>query len=141
MQEFTNRVNKQIEAVRNEISQINLPADIFNAGHCFRNDYGQSIDGKIVAIKTDMLRPEYRRGNVQLVWVNGGSGAKANPNGRAVFCYHLIDGKHTRFDRHDVQGEVKPEFLPDWAKERLTAIKKQIEIERIKSIKSREDAR
>ena len=141
MQEFTVRVNNQIETVRNEIAQSNLPPDIFTAEHCFRNDYTQSIDGKIVAIKADILRPEYRRGDVQLVLINGGFGANANPNGRAVFCYHLNDGKHTRFERHDVQGEVKPEFLPDWAKERLTAVKAQIEDNRNKSTKSREDAR
>jgi len=122
MQQFTSRVNTQIEAVRDEIKQINLPPDVFIAEHCYPNDYGKSIDGKIVAIKADVLRPEYKRGDVQLVLVNGGSGAKAQPYGSTVFCYHLNDGKHTRFVRSDVQGEVKQEFLPAWAKEKAAAI-------------------
>jgi len=122
MQEFTGRVNTQIETMRSEISKSETPCPVFTAEHCHRNDYSQSIDGKIVAIKAEVLRPEYRRGAVQLVLVDGGNGSKENPNGRAVYCYHLNDGKHTRFERHDVQGEVKAEFLPKWATEKAAAI-------------------
>ena len=99
-----------------------MPPDIFTAEHCYPNDYGQSIDGKIVAIRSEVLRPEYRRGNVQLVLVSGGNGARGNPNGRAVYCYHLNNGEHTRFEWHDIQGEVRPEFLPAWAKEKAAEI-------------------
>jgi len=122
MQKFTGRVDRQIEAVKSEVSKSELTHKVFTAEHCHRHDYGQSIDGKIVAIKAGILRPEYRRGEIQIVLVDGGAGARANPNGRAVFCYHLSDGKHTRFERHDVQGEVKPEFLPKWAKEKAAEI-------------------
>lgn len=122
MQEFTGRVNAQIETMRSEIDQSKAPCKVFTAEHCYPNDRGQSIEDKIVAIKADILRPEYRRGDVQLVLVSGGSGARANSFGNAVFCYHLNDGQHTRFERYDVQGEVKPEFLPKWAKEKAVAI-------------------
>jgi len=57
MQNFTGRINNQIEAVRNEIKRINLPPDIFTVELCYPNDYNQSIDGKIVAIKADMAAP------------------------------------------------------------------------------------
>ena len=138
MKEFIDRVGVQIEAVRSEQEQINLPEAIFTADHCFPNDYKQSIDGKVVAIRGNIFRPEYRRGDNQLVYVNGGSGANANSRGTAVFCYHLNNGKHTRFERYEVQGEVKPECLPDWAKERLAAVKVQIAAEHAKSKKDRE---
>jgi hypothetical protein len=68
------------------------------------------------------LHPEYRRGEVQIVLVSGGNGARANAHGRAVFCYHLNDGKQTRFERHDIQGEVKPEYIPKWAKDKAVEI-------------------
>ena len=122
MQEFTDRVGKQIEAMKSEINQTKTPCEVFTAEHCYPNDYSKSIDGKVVAIKAGILRPEYRRGEVQIVLVNGGNGARANAHGRAVFCYHLNDGKHTRFDRHDVRGEVKPEFIPKWAAEKVAEI-------------------
>jgi len=120
MQEFTERALTQVKVMK-AISQSKLP-QIFTSEKCYRNDYSQSIDGKIVAIKADVLRPEYRHGDVQLVLVDGGNGSKANPIGRAVYCYHLNDGKHTRFERSDVQGEVRPEYLPAWAKEKAAAI-------------------
>ena len=120
MQEFSERALTQVKVMK-AINQSRLP-QIFTSEKCYRNDYSQSIDGKIVAIKADVLRPEYRRGDVQLVLVDGGNGAKANPIGRAVYCYHLNDGKHTRFERYDVQGEIRPEYLPAWAKEKAAAI-------------------
>ncbi|MDL2234153.1 hypothetical protein LJC63_11335 [Ruminococcaceae bacterium OttesenSCG-928-L11] len=120
--EFTGRVNTQIEAMQSEIDRSKTTCEVFTTEHCYPHDYSKSIDGKIVAIKAGILRPEYRRGEVQIVLVSGGSGARANPNGRAVFCYHLNDGKHTRFDRSDVQGEVKSEFVPKWAAEKAAAI-------------------
>ena len=123
MEEFTDRVSKQIEAMREEVKQIGLPPDLFTAEHCYSNDYKKSIDGKVVAIRADVFRPEYRRGDVQLVLVNGGNGARAEPMGRTIYCYHLNDGKHTRFYRSDVQGEVKPECLPEWAEIKAAAIR------------------
>lgn len=125
MQEFTGRVNIQIEAVRSDIVQSKTETHVFTSEHCFPHDYGQSIDGKIVAIKAEILRPEYRRGEIQLVLVDGGNGARANPNGRAVYCYQLNNGERTRFERHDVQGEVRPEYLPDWAEEKAAAIRSE----------------
>jgi len=141
MQEFTGRVNTQIEAVRNEASKNEMSREVFTAEHCYPNDYGQSIDGKIVAIKAEILRPEYRRGDVQLVLVNGGFGASANSRGNAVFCYHLNNGKHTRFERYDVQGEVRPEFLPKWAKEKAAAIQNEKAATPQKTPSERSDAR
>ena len=122
MLEFTDRVTMQIESVRNEINQSKVSCKVFTAEHCYQHDYSKSIDGEIVAIRAEFLRPEYRRGEVQIVLVNGGAGAIANPRGRAVFCYHLDDGRHTRFERHDVLGVIKAEFVPDWAKEKAAAI-------------------
>ena len=113
MGEFTGRFNRQIEAMRSEIDRIKASCEVFTAERCYPHDYSKSIDGKIVAIKAGILRPEYRRGEVQIVLVNGGSGARANPNGRAGFCYHLNDGVNTRFSRSDVQGEVQPAYVPN----------------------------
>lgn len=139
MQEFTGRVNTQLEAMKSEIAQSKFNTPVFTAEHCHPNDYGQSIDGKIVAIKASILRPEYRRGNVQLVLVDGGNGSRANPGGNAVFCYHLNDGRHTRFERYDVQGEVKSEYLPQWAKDKAAAIQLEKANPPQKKPKDRED--
>ena len=45
----------------------------------------------------------------------------------AVFCKNLYDGKNTRFERMDVLGEIKPERMPDWAKEKAAAFSRTIQ--------------
>lgn len=125
MKEFTNRLNQQIEKVVSEFEKSGFQSEIITAEQCYKNDYSQSIDGKVVAIKAEVLRSEYRRGDMQLVLVNGGNGANANPYGNAVFCYHLNDGRHTRFERYDVLGIIKE--LPTWAIKRLAIIKAEQE--------------
>jgi hypothetical protein len=122
LQEFTEHIGKEAASVQAERDMLNLPSDLFTTEHCYPRDYGESIDGKIVAIRADVFSPEYRSGDYQLVLVDGGNGARANPNGNAVYCYHLNTGKHTRFERHEVLGVVKPEAMPEWTKESLARL-------------------
>ena len=125
VQEYTERINKEVEVVRAEQDAIKLPTDLFSAEHCHPHDYGEDISGKVVAIRADVFSPEYRRGDYQLVWVTGGNGAHANARGSAVFCNHLNSGEHTRFERREVQGVVKE--LPGWAQERLASLRADLE--------------
>ena len=37
----------------------------------------------------------------------------------------LYSGERERWERYDLAGEVKPECLPEWAKERFAEIQKQ----------------
>lgn len=118
--DFTERINKEAENIRAERDALGLPRNIFTVQDCYPHSYSESIAGKVVAIKAEALAPEFRRGDVQLVYAVSGNGTIVNPRGNAVYCYHLNDGTHTRFERHQVLGEVKE--LPDWAKEGLERI-------------------
>lgn len=122
MRQFANGLGKQIEKVEKERAAVTIPMDPITAEQCFPNDLSESIDGKIVAVRADVLRPEYQTADRQLVLVTGGFGASGNSRGSAVFCTNLYHGKHIRWERRDIQGEVKPENIPTWAKERLTTI-------------------
>lgn len=125
VQEFTGRVNSEVEVIKAEHNALGLPTALFTAEHCHPHDYGQDIVGKVVAIRADVFSPEYRRGDYQLVWVIGGNGAHGSARGNAVFCHHLNSGEHTRFERHDVQGVVKE--LPGWAQECLARLQGELE--------------
>ena len=125
MKLFGERIRQQAEKVLTEQEQATVPLTPLNADDCFSNSYSECIEGKIVAIKTSALAPEYRTANHQLVYVTGGNGAQANARGNACFCINLYSGKHIRWERYDIQGEVKPEKLPEWAKERLSTIQQQ----------------
>jgi hypothetical protein len=121
-QEFTERVSKEAAVVQAEINIRGLPKKLFTAKECYPNDYDASIENEVVVIKSEVFSPEYRRGEYQLIWAVSGNGAKANPSGHAIYCYQLNDGTHTRFERFDVLGVIRPECLPDWAAERLATI-------------------
>jgi hypothetical protein len=123
--DFTGRINAEIEKIQAERDARGLPADLFTAGDCYPHDYAESIENKVVAIKSSVLSPEYRRGDVQLVYAVRGNGVAANPRGNAVYCYHLNTGEHTRFERYEVQGVVRE--LPGWAKASLARIQDEMD--------------
>jgi hypothetical protein len=120
MGEYAARLMRQVDALNAEIGANDYQAEIVTPEQCYPNDYGEDITNTVVAIKADVLRSEYRRGDVQIVCVTGGSGARSNPRGTGVYCFHLNDGKQTRFERHDIQGRVKK--LPNWTKKRLEVL-------------------
>ncbi len=119
MKLFCDRVNEQIESVRADQVKENVPTKVITSDMCYPNDYSKSIEGKVVAVKASVLRDEYQRDTHQLVYVTGGFGAAANARGNACFTTNLYSGKNSRWERYDIQGEVKPECLPEWAKEKL----------------------
>jgi hypothetical protein len=127
MEEFSGAITQKVEALRNEFAKMDYQAAPVTADDCYLHDYGEDINGKVVAIKADALRDEYRRGDVQMVLISGGNGARGNARGSAVYCYHLNSGEQTRFERQDVLGVVKE--LSGWAKERVTTIQSEREAE------------
>jgi hypothetical protein len=125
LQDFTKRLEAEIAAIRAERDALGLPVKLFVADDCYPLVSSESIKDKVVAIKASALNPEYRRGDVQLVYAVGGNGTSPHALGSAVFCYHLNNGRYTRFERRDVLGVVK--VLPDWAQKSLVLIKSEME--------------
>lgn len=122
MTEYISRVAAQLEAVKAERDKITVPLQPFTLEHCIPNDNGQNLENKVVIIRPECLRPEYRTADKQLVLATGGFGAHANSRGRAVYTVNLYSGKESRWNREDILGTLKPEYMPDWAKERLIQI-------------------
>ena len=89
MELYSERIEGQIEAVKAEIAERQLPDITITSEQCHENDLSKSIAGKIVAIRADVLRREYRSADHQLVLVNDGFGATANASGSAVFETNL----------------------------------------------------
>ncbi|OCZ49923.1 hypothetical protein [Dehalobacter sp. TeCB1] len=137
MTEFTARVTAQIEAVKAERAGIDVPLGPFTLEHCVPDDRGESIENKVAVIRAERLRPECRTAAKQLVLVTGGFGSQAKARGRAVYVFYLYSGKESRWNREDILGVIKPECMPDWAKERL----QQILVERQTKQKKQEQVR
>lgn len=135
---FAQRVKDQCEKVREKWAQVTVPRDKLTAEMCRPNDFSESLQGKVVAVKLAVLRPEYQSADHQLIFITGGNGAHGNSRGTACFCKNLYTGEETRWERYDIQGEVRPEHLPAWAKDRLAEFQKE-QAEKEKRGKSKEE--
>lgn len=136
MEVFTDRVKAQIEQTKAELSKFNFDMTPFTAEHCIPDDRGKSIVGKVVVIDAEPKRHEYQHSAYQLVLADGGHGASGG-RGQAVFGTRLADGHRSRWERFDVLGEIKPEYMPDWAKKAVSKIKQQEKTQKSRSKEER----
>ena len=123
---FGERVAEQAEKTRIELNGPKLqgiPNDPITAEGCEVIGHGHDLRGKIVVIKPEVLRPEYRRATCQIQLCTGGFGAAPNSRGSACFCTELYSGKSSRYERRDILVTIAPEALPKWAKHYLEGIK------------------
>lgn len=75
-----------------------------------------NLEGQIIVIRSDVLRPEFRHASRQLMLCTGGNGAQPMARGRTCFCTYLYDGAKTSYYRSQVLGVIRPDALPEWAK-------------------------
>ena len=132
---FIQRVQSQIEQTKSELSKFAFDNTVFTKDHCIPDKRSSSIVGKVVVINAEPKRYEYQHPAFQLVLADGGNGATGG-RGNAVFGTCLATGEKSRWERYDVLGEIKPECMPDWAKEALAKIKEQ---QKEKKEKNREE--
>lgn len=138
MQIFTERVQSQIDRTRAELSKFPFDKAVFTKEQCIPDDRKRSIVGKVVVLNAEPKRYEYQHPAYQLILAEGGNGAIGG-RGQAVFGTCLATGERARWERYDVLGEIKPECMPDWAKEALAKIKEQEKTEKAKKPNSREE--
>lgn len=135
MQIFTDRVQGQIEAVKEEQSRFHFDMTPFTKNDCIPDNRNENIVSQVVVINAELNRYEYQHAAYQLVLVDGGRGAVGG-RGQAVFGTCLADGKRAKWERYDVLGVIKPEKMPDWAKEAIAKLEKQ---EKEKKHRSKEE--
>lgn len=130
MELYTDRLKGQIAAIQAQRKALQIPLDMLGQEQCFPLRDSDDITGKVVAVKPNSLRYEYRRADCQLILVTNGSGARRYPRGTSVFGINVFTGrKDGRWTRTDFLGEVKPECLPQWAKDRLSSIERERALE------------
>lgn len=125
MEIYGQRIMEQAQKTRVELSKPKIQGidntPITSEG-CTPVSYDDDLHGKIIVIKPEVLRPEYRRATCQLKLCSGGFGASPNSRGSAVFCTDLYSGRESRFERRDVLGIMEPEQMPEWAKHYLSIL-------------------
>ncbi len=123
---FAERVKNEAEKVIDEKSRITVDMTPITKDGCQVLKADDSIKNKVVVIRADVFKPEYQIATKQLQLCTGGFGAEPNSRGSACFCTNIYSGKEARFERSDVLGIIEKDDLPDWAKERLDEVQKNI---------------
>ena len=81
---FAQRLQQQIEAVKQQRAARNLPFAVVTREHCRERELEESLEGKLVIVKASNISPEYRSADYQLGYATGGFGCK--PGAGAVRC-------------------------------------------------------
>ena len=123
---FAERVKNEAEKVMDEKSKISVDMTPITKEGCQVLEVDDSIKNKVVVIRADVFKPEYQISTKQLQLCTGGFGAEPNSRGSACFCTNLYSGKEARYERSDILGIIEKDDLPDWAKERLDEVQKNI---------------
>lgn len=123
---FAERVRNEAEKVMDEKSKITVDMTPITKDGCQVLEADDRIKNKVVVIRADVFKPEYQISTKQLQLCTGGFGAEPNSRGSACFCTNLYSGKESRFERSDILGVIEKDDLPDWAKEILDEIQKNI---------------
>lgn len=124
MEIFTERVQSQIDRTRAELSKFPFDKAVFTKEHCIPDDHKSNIVGKVVVLNAEPKRYEYQHPAYQLILAEGGQ--RCNRRQRSGGVWYLpCHGERARWERYDGLGEIKPEGMPDWAKEALAKVKGQ----------------
>ena len=113
---YGDRVSAQAEKTIAETERHGLTPDdnrIYTNNDC--EPVGeQDLNGKVVVIRSDVLRREYQDALHQIRICTGGFGANPNARGRACYCRNLLNEQEEKFYRSDILGILPSEKQPEW---------------------------
>ena len=123
---FGERIKEQAERTQEKLRQECLDGKqsiLVTEKDCTEITSEDDLNNRVVVIRADVLRPEYRSARYQLRLCAGGFGASPHSRGSACYCKDLVTGKDSRFERRDILGVMEPDELPQWVYDGLAAIK------------------
>ena len=96
---------------------------LFDHAQCTLGMYDEDVKGKVLVMKPSTLKEECWSQENQLWLATGGFGCDPKGRGRAIFATCLSDGEQTRWNREDFAGVLDERYLPEWAQEKLAALR------------------
>lgn len=77
----------------------------------------ENILNKLVVIKVDFFKTEFRKAKYQLVLATGGFGCDASKMGNAVYVIECCENPESyRQERYNLIGEPTEELIAEWKK-------------------------
>lgn len=129
MKEYLERAARRVEQIEQERALHGVSSAPLTADDCISGSRGWNYKNQLIVIKPEQLTPAARTADHQLLFATGGNGCDAGALGTAVFCKNLFTGEEARWERYHVAGIIRPDRMPEWASEKLSALKKTEEKE------------
>lgn len=86
---------------------------IINKNKC--KPLSNNIEGKLVVVKPEYFKPEFREAKYQIVLATGGFGCDASKMGNAVFVIECCKNpEHYRQERYNLMGEPTEKMIEEW---------------------------
>lgn len=98
---------------------------VLGSSSCIKYSKSENYTDKLLILKADILKAEYRFGEYQYFLAKSGFGCDPAKLGTKVFGQFLIDGENTSFSRGDFLGIADEDQLPNWAKEKMNQIESE----------------
>ena len=108
---FAQRLTEEVS--RLQIGRCDMCMNILNENDCIPVG-SETLTGKIIVLKPDILSPEYRNEHYQIMRCTGGNGARADGLGTSIFCTELYTGENVKYRRASVLGILKEDYYPAW---------------------------
>ena len=112
-------MNQFVEQVQDAYQALGL----FEHEHCAADMYDGNVEGKVLVLSPDTLQEEFWTPENQLWLANGGFGCEPKASGRAIHATCLGDDETVYWNREDFTGVLDEQYLPEWAKEKLEALR------------------
>ena len=99
---------------------------LFDESHTVQSYEPENYKGKLLIIRSEVLKEEYRTPENQLFFAISGSGCEPYSDDRTVFG-SFLNGETTHLQRSDLIGIIADEYIPNWAKERAEQLVSETE--------------
>ncbi len=111
-----------LRAFLRQTQEAYMALELFDRTHCCVGMYDENVEGKVLVMKPETLKESCWTQENQLWLATGGFGCDPKGRGRAIFATCLSDGEQTRWNREDFVGVLDGQYLPEWAKQKLTEL-------------------
>lgn len=103
---------------------MNNMNELLGEKHCEQQTEQQDYEGKLLIIKPEKLKEQFRNPIVQYFYATSGFGCKPINGDKKVFGQFLADGMKEQLYRSDFVGVADKTQLPSWAAKRLEILDK-----------------
>ena len=125
---YSQRIAEQIQAVKDNLAKFPYDRTVIGKEAC-DSISGVDLKDKVIVIDPEVIKKEYVGADRQIYLASGGFGCSPGGSGRKVYCKNVFTGAEVAWLRQDVLGTIKPECMPEWAKEGLAALEKETSVD------------